>query len=329
MTRLPKLIWAVLVLNSARLPVLIAQAGPRSPSNSAVPATATPSAQAPDRTEPAPVQFEVASIRPVGGGSLRARFRMDAGLVEIAGVSLQELMEYAFRLQQEQVDGPEWLHYHRGPHFDISAKLPQGATLDQVPEMLKALLVERFKLVYHLEHREQNVDALVAGKGALKLEQVSLPAPAPPAEPPSASGSNAAAIIRTINGRLTRVNSSTNGLADSDGYVHTDSRDTIHWDFASTTMGGLAEQLAEELQRPVRDMTGLKGRYHVLLDVSIPQFPPRPPGAMSRQEFDDEMNEMRNHFSAALQKLGLQLEMRKAPIEYVVADRVEQAPTDN
>ncbi len=275
---------------------------------------------------PAKLEFEVASVRPSVVPSFMDRFTMDAGRVEIASVTVQRLMEYAFRLPQKQVDGPLWIHHWGGQRFDILAKLPQGATRDQIPEMLKALLMDRFKLVYHLEHREQNVDVLVVRKGGLRLEEVSPPAPASPVDP------DAPASMQTVNGILTRVSPSTGGRGDSDGYVHKQSGDTIHWDFSSTTLEGLAAQLAENLQRPVVDMTGLKERYHVVLDVSfagIGPGPNPPPGPMTLADFENEITEERNRFNTQLQKVGLQLEMRKAPVEYVVADRVEQTPTDN
>jgi len=297
------------LLNTPKPPVQVAQARP------AAPATKAPAPVA-------PAQFEVASIRPTLAPGFRDSFTMHPGRVEIANVSLQRLMEYAFRLPQKQVDGPTWLHHWGGPRFDIIAKLPQGATADQVPEMIRALLVDRFKLVYHLEHREQNIDVLAIAKGGLKLEQVEPPpAPASPADP------DAPATMQTVNGLLTRVNAPSGGLADSDGFVHKRSPNGIYWEFASTTLAGLADQFAEEFQRPVVDMTGLKGRYHVVLDVKYDFSTVPPPKTIA--DIEDEFTDLRNHFNTELQKAGLQLEMRKLPVEYVVADKVEQKPTDN
>ncbi|HEY6346388.1 MAG TPA: M56 family metallopeptidase [Bryobacteraceae bacterium] len=299
--------------NSPKSPLWIAQARQPVPAQPSSPTAAA-----------AQVRFVVASVRPGGPDSFRCltdKFTMDPDRVEISCVSLQRLMEYAFRLPQKQVDGPAWLHHYGGPRFDISAKLPQGATRDQVPEMLRALLVDRFKLVYHLERREQNVDVLVVAKGGLKLQEVSAPADASTARPDEPAG------MQTINGNLMRLNPSTGGRGDSDGYLHTQSRDTIHWDFSSTSLGRLADELAEEFQRPVVDMTGLKGTYHVVLDVKFnPSLYPPP---KTLEDLEDQVTDMRNHFNTELQKTGLRLETRKAPIEYVVADRVEHTPTDN
>jgi len=298
------------LLNTPKPPAQVAQARPSAP------ATKAPAPVA-------PAQFEVASIRPTLAPGFRDSFTMHPGRVEIANVSLQRLMEYAFRLPQKQVDGPTWLHHWGGPHFDVIAKLPQGATADQIPEMIRALLVDRFKLVYHLEHREQNIDVLAIAKGGLKLEQVeSPPAAASSADP------DAPASMQTINGLLTPVNSKNDAIGDSDGFVHKQSASIIHWDFASTTFEILARQLAEEFQRPVVDMTGVKGRYHVVLDVKIPIVDPSP-APITLDQLEEQVTELRNHFNTELQKAGLQLEMRKLPVEYVVADKVEQKPTDN
>jgi len=45
----------------------------------------------------------------------------------------------AYRIKDYQVSGPDWL---AGARFDIVAKLPEGATRDQAPEMLQALLAD-------------------------------------------------------------------------------------------------------------------------------------------------------------------------------------------
>jgi uncharacterized protein (TIGR03435 family) len=78
--------------------------------------------------------------------------------------------------------GSEWLNLNMvdpmatlsAARFDIHAKLPAGGSEEQVPQMLQALLVDRFKLAAHREQKEQNVYALVVGQDGSKLE------PSPP-----------------------------------------------------------------------------------------------------------------------------------------------------
>lgn len=58
-----------------------------------------------------------------------------------------------------------------GTRFDILAKMPKGATREQVPEVLQVLLAERFKLALRREPREQQVYALVPSKDDPKLKE--------------------------------------------------------------------------------------------------------------------------------------------------------------
>src|SRR5580698_414957 len=84
-------------------------------------------------------EFEVASVRPsppitpelVQSGRLRQGMTINAGRVDIAGIPFPGLLSYAFRLPQNQITGPDWMRLER---FDIQAKLPAGASEDQVPE---------------------------------------------------------------------------------------------------------------------------------------------------------------------------------------------------
>ena len=52
-----------------------------------------------------------------------------------------------------------------GQKFDIQAKLPDGASLDRLPEMFQSLLEDRFGLAFHREYREQQIYALEVAKG--------------------------------------------------------------------------------------------------------------------------------------------------------------------
>jgi uncharacterized protein (TIGR03435 family) len=54
----------------------------------------------------------------------------------------------------------------RESRWNIQAKLSEGASPDEVPEMMQTHLAERFKPT----KREQPVYGLVVGKGATKLE---------------------------------------------------------------------------------------------------------------------------------------------------------------
>ena len=54
--------------------------------------------------------------------------------------------------------------------FDIAAKAEDKADMEQVAEMIKSLLAERFQLKFHHETRELPVYALLVGKNGSKLK---------------------------------------------------------------------------------------------------------------------------------------------------------------
>ena len=119
------------------------------------------------------LEFEVASIKPaaqlnpesIRSGKMRIGMNVDGARVSINGMPVFSLLPQVFRVKQYQVSGggtpADFLNTER---WDIEAKLPDGATEDQVPDMLLNLLVDRFKLAYHRESRERPVYGADCGK---------------------------------------------------------------------------------------------------------------------------------------------------------------------
>jgi uncharacterized protein (TIGR03435 family) len=83
-----------------------------------------------------------------------------------------------------QISGPAWLASER---YDIAAKVPAGATQEQVDVMWQNLLLERFGLRLHHESKEFKVEELVVAKGGPKLKETAQDptAPLPPGPPTS------------------------------------------------------------------------------------------------------------------------------------------------
>ena len=110
--------------------------------------------------------FEVASIKPsepitpamVASGKLHAGMKIDGKRVDIGNFALMQLICKAYDVKTYQVSGPSWLQAVglAGQRFDIVANLPEGATKEQVPQMLQNLLAERFKLVMHQATRRSS-----------------------------------------------------------------------------------------------------------------------------------------------------------------------------
>ena len=128
---------------------------------------------------PAPTSvFAVASIKPTDPAFTGHAFRAphDNDSVNIRGWTLREVIRFSFSsgifgsiMPAELVaGGPTWLDEDR---FDISAKAQGRPSQDDRRQMLRALLVERFKLALHYEPKETSVYLLVLGKNGPKMKQ--------------------------------------------------------------------------------------------------------------------------------------------------------------
>ena len=299
-------------------------------------------------------QFEVASVRPsapmpiaggeggrgggpgVGGNSCGIpRLSMDAGRVNFACIPVSGLIGYAYGARPDQITGPDWLTDPGAQRFEVVAKLPAGATDAQLPEMFQSLLVERFKLAIHRGSKEQAGYALVVEKGGLKLKAGSdtaqpLPGDTDPALCPPRNF-NCAPQMRNFGGVLTRITPVTGqvrklsnpriGVATVTATVGTGKTKI---EIPGATLEGLADVLTAQLGPPVVDATGVKGRYEVSLEPSLNIDPSGDPVTP-----ESAADRLLTAYQNALQKLGLHLEARKAPVETIVVDHVEKNPTEN
>jgi uncharacterized protein (TIGR03435 family) len=125
--------------------------------------------------------FEVASIKPtpnyapytaqdiLAGQRRPMGMSIDGARVDIREMTLQYTLGQAFGVRPIYVLGEDWLAKTK---FDIAATIPEGSTKKDVPDMLQALLAERFGLRVHREMRDMPVYALVQAKGGAKLKEV-------------------------------------------------------------------------------------------------------------------------------------------------------------
>jgi uncharacterized protein (TIGR03435 family) len=284
---------------------------------------------------------------------------IDGARVDIGGMPIMALLPQVFRVKQYQISGAgtqarpglgSGMDFMNTDRWDILAKLPDGATEDQVPDMLLALLVDRFKLAYHRENKELAVYALVVGKGGSKLKDTSAEPDAPLADLPGAT------VINSGNGQQVRINQE-GGRGGGRGGATISSPQfgtmkmqmgedgAMHLEAARITMAGLAELLTSFVDRPVLDMTEMKGAYQVTLDLSMQDImaAAQASGAMGRGGFGGPgggapganvtvptaSDPSGGAIFSAIQKLGLKLDARKAPVETIVVDHLEKAPTEN
>ena len=120
-------------------------------------------------------KFEVASVRPSPPlhlpltAPIQVGMFRDKGRVEFELMSLRDLIIVAYRIKPWQLPGtPDWMTTEV---FDIVATIPQGVSAAEVPDMLQALLAERFGLRIRREYKEMPVYALTVGKGGPKFRE--------------------------------------------------------------------------------------------------------------------------------------------------------------
>jgi len=306
------------------------------------PAPATPAAQA----APSKLTFDVASVRPAApidqatilaglrAGRRPGSTRIEADRATFTYTTLKDLIAYGYKVRPYQVTGPDWLVNTR---FDIAAKLPDGATRDDVPAMMQALLVERLKLEAHLETKEHPVIGLLVGKGGPKLKEspagaaVAADAELKPGETKVDSIDGPVYLLRNSDGSTTY----NLGVYGSFTLTIDGQTGTMRMGGVGMTMRGLANMLStlgggNGLQ--VVDMTGLKGTYEFTVEFSLTDLvqslrdqgieipgggpPPADPSGNST-------------IAEALGKQGLKLEKTKAMVQQLIVDHVEKTPTEN
>lgn len=239
---------------------------------------------------PPPV-FEVASIKPAlpqAPGRVSTRMSSDPGRLTYTNVSLSDVIGQAYRVQHNQISGPAWLDTER---FDIVAKVPPGIGMDQIPEMFRALLADRFKLVLHRQIRELPVYALVGGKTGLKLQKAEASSGlSGGSNPGRAHVSGKVSMPRLADYLSLRLGRPVLDQTELDGaYVI-----ALDWVPDSTEEPGPA---------PTRQPGVPDGGA---LDVSGPSI-----------------------FTALQEQLGLKLVATRGPVEILVIDHAEKVPTEN
>jgi uncharacterized protein (TIGR03435 family) len=219
----------------------------------------------------------------------------------------------AFSVGGERVVGPDWLASTR---FDIAATLPSGTTPRQVPEMMQALLEERFKLRIHRETRD--VPAYQLG---LRREDAKLEATTPDEE------SVGQPTTQTMQG-------SGAGIFVTMGRGATYSLEKGQFEARKMTMAMLADALSRFVGRPVMDATGRSGHFNLTLEMPQVRIMtvryaasvgvPVPPDAL---QFANDV--VPTAIGDALRRAGFSFESRRLPLDVVVVDAMERTPTDN
>lgn len=107
--------------------------------------------------------FDIADVHVSKPGTLRQGGLIPgSGRLEFRGFSLSELIQFAYSLDDDRITGgPKWLGYSQ---FDVFAKGRRGSSDETVKLMLRALLAERFKLVFHIVDKPAPAYVMTVGK---------------------------------------------------------------------------------------------------------------------------------------------------------------------
>ena len=272
------------------------------------------------QTAPARLEFEVASIKPsadqalASGGQVHAGVQIDGAQVHCTYLSVRDYLRIAYEVKEHQIAGPDWLASER---FDIHAKLPAGAKREQFREMLQSLLAERFQIKMHRDSKEFAVYGVVVGKGGLKMKE----------SPLDPGTEDAVSVTGTGGARGTTLDFGRGAY-----FTLTDNR----LEARKLTMAQLADSLGRFIERPVVDMTELKGTYDLTLEFTPEEYRVLlirtalaagvnlPPEVVRMLEGASDESLFKG-----LQSLGLKLESRKAPLEVLVIDSASKTPIAN
>ena len=235
-------------------------------------------------TPAAPVEFDVASIKPNKTGNNSSGVHQSNGLWRGNNNTVKSIITMAYDVLPDQISGgPSWIDADR---FDIEAKYDQDPKVSNADDgkqtrlRLQALLASRFQLEIHRQTKEWQAYALIEAKKGPKLT---------PTVRKEGSSTN------TNNG---------------------------HMECKGVDMERLARVLSDRLGRPVANETAIVGRFDFFLDFEPEPQASRMSEKNNPISASDSTRP--SLFTALQDQLGLKLESKKVPVEMLIIDRVER-----
>jgi uncharacterized protein (TIGR03435 family) len=243
----------------------------------------------------------VAEVQP--GGVWRSTFATVFGLLRTL---------YPGHLLPGQIVGPEWI----GTEFyDINARGPVSASADDLREMARTLLADRFKLVLHTEKRQviayRLVTARADGRLGPGLSMPSIDCAAYRAAKEKGAPLPVDPKRRPFGDRMPCVSTVMPVFDQTRVVPGAEMRITA----GGATIASIIPILSRELDRPLVDATGLTQVFDIELQYSLGV--PRPdaePGPPLR--------------SALADQLGLRVQDSVTVVDVLVIDRIERPTPD-
>ena len=206
------------------------------------------------------------------------------------------LVMRAYDVEYSQITG---LKSHSDDLYDIEATLRDGTTRVQFRGMLQDLLSSRFKMTLHSEIKQVQGYELTVGKSGLKIK-----ATGQTGEGPEAPRSQRSEQVILDSGGFPEL------PAGRAGYESVNGRARMQG--TNETMDEFARKLVNQLDLPVQNATGLRGRYDYSLYWA----------STSTENAGPSL------FSALESQLGLKLSSKRVAVTMIVIDSVEK-PSEN
>lgn len=219
-----------------------------------------------------------------------------------------------FGICSRVLGGPAWLgaasvdmRFVGGDRFDISARLPEGSRVGDVPAMLRELLADRFKLTAHTATRDPPIYALVLARTDGRLGQQLRKARVDCEASGTALASADAAQVASPE--LT---------PDEQAHCQLEVGGQILG--RGQRLSALARILSLFADRPVIDRTGLAGGFD--FDLQFPELATAPNAMAPSSEPPTGV------LTALREQLGVKLQASRGNLDFIVIDNVTH-PTEN
>jgi len=258
--------------------------------------------------------FEVASVKPHSASEQALRsLNVGPDSLSAANISAFSLITRAYGVTARQVAGlPPWA---RTELFDIRAKAQRTTSRVEMFEMLRSLLEDRFKLRAHLESRVVDVYVLRIDRAKYPgsgLHPIVIDCATETLDPSSGPGLFPSRPRMPCEGVLSGRDKETTkkGIARRDAYL-------------GVTLSKFADMLEGQLNRHVRDQTGVEDVFDIELNYpDTLMTTPAPPGIAL---FTPNEAMIRDVVRA---QLGLTLSAGHAPVEFVIVDSIQRPTPD-
>ena len=232
----------------------------------------------------------------------------DPGLFTCTNMNVSNLVFRAYSIDGYRVAGLEWTQQM----FEISARIPEGTTKEDFSLMLQKMMVDRFHLAVHHESREITKYDLVIAKNGPKFKKAAETPPVNPDDAPKPpTGPN----------KMTTDASGAPVFAPGQAGMAMNSKGARLFQ-PRMTMDRLASQIGGQMAKPVTNATGLEGEYEIGLFWA--------PDTMSSNKPEADPADTGPTLTQAIQEqLGLRLDQKKGPVDFLVVDHVDKMPASN